>query len=186
MRMYKEPSYAKQRLLETIVRVNGKAVVVKDISSVGVLYKELVTGATNSCTYNELDINPVPLGNYNGYISCLYITRLPMREDWKQGARYNNLRDSYGNSIDFNWTSLGRTIEGIYPSISDCLNRIKKGKASSIAFSRNFAINSEYSLLYKMNWTVGKVEGVDKYSLFDKFLYLKEIATEEIGFENSL
>lgn len=184
MRMYKEAQYAKQRLLETVVRWQGNAVLVKEISDGNVIFKMINSNSLGSCKFNELNIDPVPLGYCNLGVNCVYLARLPMREDWKQGLRFNNLRNSENLPVDIPWKNIAKTIEGVYPSFSDCLKAIKAGKIQSMAFSRNFAMDNNLHLTYKGNYKVGCVNDVDNYTLENKFIYLKEMAAEEIGFEN--
>lgn len=182
MRMYKEVGYAKQRLLETCVRYNNKAVLVKDITGGEALFKYILSNDHGSCHPSELNIDPVPLGYANTNDGLYYLTRIPMREDWKQGLRMNTLRDHRGLTIDIGWKSIAKTIENIYPTIPECF---KLSTKRPVAFSRNFAINIDKSLIYKGKYFIGKMLDVDKYTLEGKYEYLKEVAAEEIGFENS-
>jgi len=184
--MYKEPQYAKQRLLETVVRWKGNAVMVKEITGNRVIFKILSNGTAGDCPFNELDINPVPLGYCNAGIDAQYLARIPMREDWKQGLRFNNLRNHQGHTPDISWKSIANTIEGKYPTIEEAFKSLKSPNKNSVAFSRNFAITKEKRLRYKGNHDVGYFTDVNEYTLEGKYIYLKELATEEIGFENRI
>lgn len=114
MQSYNEVEYAKTRLLETIVSYKGLPVLVESIDSSGLVeFKYIKDLRESSCSLNELDINPLPLGycNYNRY--AFYLTRMPMRQDWKQGLRNRNiLIADRGARFDFPYEVLHSTIVG--------------------------------------------------------------------------
>lgn len=113
MRNYDNKAYAANRLAGTFVRHKGKAVEVVDIG-VMVSALELISGELVVFPYEELDINPVPLGYANVGGKALYVSRIPLRNDWKQGARFKNLR----------WTSPADEPNEIEPELIDEAKRL--------------------------------------------------------------
>ena len=128
MLTYEEPGYAADRLTGTIVRHNEKAVkvgMVAGADAVEIVY--VVANKRSLCPLKELDITPVPLGfcNYNGNVT--YLSRCPVRQDWKQGLRSKTLRSSSPNwHVDeIPFKVIGTTIEGTFPSLDDSIKHLK-------------------------------------------------------------
>lgn len=173
--------YANSRLTETIVRLKGEPVYVYNVRNgmkvqYGVL-KDLDT--ILECQLEELDLHPVPLGycNYNKLAS--YLSRVPMRRDWRQGLRRGNFVSLSG--IDANripYESLRQAILGDYPTFTAAVEAV--GKVKSIAWHRHWAVNINGQVLYKGGVRpVGKIEN-GQVVLDSRYMYLTEALKESL------
>ncbi len=115
----------------------------------------------------ELDVEPPQLGYVNTPDEGLaYIMRKPMRRDWRQGMRENNLMNLLGDMIDI-W-QLQHVIDNDYPSIGDCLGENR-------AFSRDWAVVNGF--LHHRTYHVGTA-GEKGITLFPENDHLIESLTE--------
>ena len=174
METYKEFEYAKSRLVGTIVRrrmAGGqlKAVNVELMEGGEVIHRILSNNTQDKCKLAELDISPVPLGYVNLNNKASYLTRKPMRQDWRQGFRNVSAAfvDYPMHWEDINFKKLSDTIEGIFPTFKQVIGKVVRNpnaEVGSMAFSRELAINTKKNLLYK-TMHVGDVddEGFVKY-----------------------
>lgn len=115
---------------------------------------------------NELDLRSPPLGNIDFRGHTYYVSRVPKRNDWRQGIRKDNLA----------YTIDGRMYAYNIPTLRvlnvPVFNRYKPYKMGR-AFSRNFSVDKEGSLWYKCREIVGRdIDGVPV--LKEKFEWLKE------------
>lgn len=144
--------YAHSRLAETIVRIEEVPIYVYGVSR-DMLVKYIPLSAIDAdapliCHINDLDITPVPLGYCNYGKNASYLTRMPMRRDWRQGLRRGNFTSLSGvdpNKIPY--TELGLTIMGSYPTFAMTLKSIKGVK--SMAWHRHWALDNGGSVFYK-------------------------------------
>ena len=188
---YDKADYAKERLSNTVIRINNKVVYVSHREGWNYEVYDLKSRETEVVDLRkaDVDLNPVPLGYINKGGSAYYTTRRPVRR-WKQGLDQEALRVIVGdNDVRhamvmglLTSTSIVDCIENKYPSINKAVTSIAKGGCSSMAFCRSFAIGNlkgkrgTYTLLYK-GTGVGLVtkKGVD---LSSKYSYLKESIEE--------
>lgn len=207
MQLYLDKNYAAERLNGTIVRWRGKAVRVIGIAAISAV-QILRTGENDAAPYNELDLNPVPLGycNFNG--TALYLSRSPVREDWKQGLRVGTMRATFSDGKvvkplredldrfrdadeDENGpirlknipdVEVAKTIEGEYPSLDDILTSLRRGgkKLTQLAYNRNFAVDINFNIFHKGEYLIGKFTSPEThaYQLDDKFWWAKEALEE--------
>lgn len=193
---YKDVGYARDKLVETLVRYNGQPVIVGNIDGRGKanIYKVFGNHTYIDVKYGDLELEPVSLGNINFNGGVAYASRIPKRRDWRQGLRNNNMHisqviDGFGrNTIRLTSTELGKTIIGSYPSIETCVESITCGEAKGMAFSRFFSVGSKspkgYPLYFK-HTIVGIVTvGADgrniNTELMPEFGYLNEMLIEEM------
>lgn len=189
MKLYdlKDPvnlDYARSRLNGTIVRTDDRAVRVETISGRGkVVCTVLRTDEMIEVKWNNLDITPVPLGYVNSGGSAFYLTRIPMRRDWKQGLRGNNMGTSNGRLLErLSDRVLAKTIENTYPSFKEVFETMVKegGAILSRAFSRNFSITNRLEIEYKGRFSIGKIDEANStYELYPKFDWAREALEEE-------
>jgi len=185
MRTYEEAAYAAERLVNTIVRYNGKAVKIITIDmDGGVALKYLVSGRNDVCKLADLDITPVPLGYVNVGTYATYVSRSPVRRDWKQGLRTNTMRctgDRFRPEEIPN-KSLALAIENVYPSLNDAFSAIDAG-VNAMAFSRDFALIGNRGIMYKGIVEVGNfLDKKDKrYHLNDNAKWLLESLEEVVN-----
>jgi len=189
--------YAHGRLYQTIVRLNtGVPVYCEAVRNGGeefgrsdgsliLWYREVSLaryGSMQKKPIEEFNLASPPLGytNYEG--NCHFVSRLPMRRDWRQGIRQSNLVLSYrGRQRHYSFSSLNPLtvpILKMYPSYKETVNRVEDIYIDC-AFTRNFSLDERGRLWYKGKQTVGEDrEGVPQ--LFSKFFWLKELLAEEM------
>jgi len=173
--------YANSRLTETIVRLKGEPVYIYQVKAgMKTDYSTLQNmGEMKQCKADELDLHPVPLGycNYNQY-AC-YLTRIPMRRDWRQGLRRGNFTSLSGADANrIPYEALRQCILGEYPTFEAALEAVKKVK--SMAWHRHWAVDCKGQVLHKgAARPVGTVEkGV--IVLASRYHYLKEALEESL------
>lgn len=158
-------------LHNTVIRYRKKPVFVKEVDG-----RELwLTSLENpkekanpvSLSDLEIDFTPVPLGfvNFNKY--AYYITRVPSRQ-YKQGLSTGNIaieavEENHDTIFGIQTLqnvcnkSLAACILGRYPCLEQAIKDVVEG-AKSVAFSRQFAIDEHFDLLFKTE-RVGSVNG---------------------------
>ena len=179
MRMYEEPDYAKSRLRDTIVRFGNTPIIISSIGAREVQYMDMLTDAMGICKLKDLDINPVPLGYLNSNANgAIYMTRTPMREDWRQGLRATSMR-SLPERYDPSFRELGKLIVGQYPSLKEALfDTHPKGTA----FSRSFAVfKGGEQLFYKGKFNIGSIGGRHNINLLPNFEWVRDELEEELA-----
>lgn len=187
MQTYVEPAYAAERLVGTIVRANNKAVKINNIGIAGdVDFTYLTMNKRDIGKLENLDITPVPLGfcNYNGGIS--YLSRCPVRQDWKQGLRSRTLRSSNRNwgPDDIPFKVIGKTIENDYPKFEDIFKILESDKVHAIAWCRDFAIDKNLNIFYKaILEPIGKFLDIKerRFSLEKRNRWVEESLVEAIN-----
>lgn len=173
----KDWEYANSRLQGTIVRIGEEPVFVHQIDHKCSAQVALLKDIYNDfqVDMNELNLVPVPLGMCNFDNQVSYLSRIPMRRDWRQGLRRENFTSSNINHALVPPEVLGQVIVGIYPTLKEALERM--GKGLSTAFHRHWAIQKDKTLMYKRD-IVGLVNnGV--LMLDREYQYLAE-ALEEV------
>lgn len=197
MELYKNKGYANVRLQGTIVRRKKIPVIVHEVRGDVVSALNMVTKEEEVFNYKELDITPVPLGYVNYNKHTFYLSRSPVRNDWRQGLRdrsmvwrydsYNQYTQQYakmtklGKDFGVPVDCVAKTIMGEYPTFNKVLNTLKLlNKSNSMSFSRFFAVRGDSSLMYR-TLKVGDIDEKGKIVLLDKFFYLKESVQEVLG-----
>lgn len=195
MKPYQSPAYASNRLLNTIVRgPDGLPLKIMAIADKRVAGNRLIDGHAVEFKYSEMDINPVPLGYCNSRSRAVYMSRIPKRQDWKQGLRHENCRaiadmvESHDGDhqplIDFpRWDVIAKTIQGEYPSIEDAVKAVSSKKVVSWAFSRHFSVDLDFFLHYKGIFKIGTIDPQNprKFQLKDQFWWAKETLEESLA-----
>lgn len=174
-------NYAHSRLQETIVRIGANPIYVYSVSpGMMVQYAELEDlDAKKVCYVKDLDLKPVPLGycNYNKY-AC-YLSRMPMRRDWRQGLRRGNFISSGAVHADrIPYSALKKTILGEYPKFIKALESV--GKVNTIAWHRHWAVDRLGQVFHKgAKKPVGKIVN-GAVELNSQSMYLKEALQESL------
>lgn len=179
MRTYDEPMYAADRLVNTIVRHKGLAVKVMAIDPEGNCGVKLLSSGRNVlCKLAELDITPVPLGYVNFNARTTYLSRCPVRRDWKQGLRPNTMRCTGGEfgAEEIPNKVLAQAVENDYPTLAAAFDLVDRGTVHSVAFCRDFALFPGREIQYKGVLNIGNfVDTKDKrYKLNDNAKWAME------------
>jgi len=187
--------YAASRLDGTIVMCNGLPVEVKSVWHEGkerfcdvpkgvmspVSIKCVMSGDRSIVNLSELDITPVKLGFVNYQGTATYLTRVPMRRDYRQGTRYSNFTNLGGvSSNDIPYSKIAKTILGDFPSIDEAKRDIRRSDSiHTVAVHRRWCIDGEDNLIYKTLGIVGVItEG--RPALNDDHRYLQEVMHEDL------
>lgn len=189
MKGYDTAEYAATRLNETIVRLNGQPVMVlactQGVGGIIVTYHSIMDDVPpQDAPLDQFDLDPVPLGYVNFGARAVYITRMPMRKDWRQGMRMTNIVDPQGSAhTRMGFKVLGQTIMGKFPTFEraiESLNR-KTKPPEGIAFCRDFAIKQGGILEYKGFFDVGMVNLQDaSITIEPKFEWVREALNENM------
>lgn len=185
----KDYEYANSRLEGTIVRNGKHPVLVRCVNPDGTVDVEtVVTGKRRSFHLDELNLASPPLGMTNTRSGAIYLARKPMRRDWRQGLRSNNITCLTGNQ-EITTRLIYSAIRGSYPklgvAIDDCMtNEI------SVAFHREWSVSwddrrREVVLNYKWYGAAGTIDPETyMYELKDGpdylFTHLREALDEVI------
>ena len=176
MQMYRNKEYAAARLIGTIVRTTeGIPIHIDGIIEDAVRYRKIQNGEEAACLLKDLDINPVPLGYVKVGRGYQYASRLPKRDDWRQGLRNNTLvLRGGGHPGDVNWADLHSCIVGNYPELPKC--------GPNDAFSREFRLVDDVGIWYKDLYEVGTVLSKKEmtFNLHPKFNWIRENLEEAL------
>jgi hypothetical protein len=183
MSMYSDDyEYASSRLSETIVRKGNEPVYIYGVSpGMKVTYQVIDKPGEDPgvCDIDELDLKPVPLGYCNFNKNASYLTRIPMRRDWRQGLRQGNYMSLNGvDARKIPNTALAKVIKGEYPTFKDCLELVKK--LNSVAWHRHWAISNAGGLFHKGSAVPVCVILDGELKLSTKYQYLSEALKESL------
>ena len=96
---YDTSDYAASRLVDTIVRIGQDPVRIISVNDLAAIEVEsLIRARRKRVNFNELNLEPVQLGYVNYQGQAVYACRMPKRNDWRQGLRYDNMYFSYHNA----------------------------------------------------------------------------------------
>lgn len=188
MQTYDTAEYARTRLVETIIRYKGLPVMVHDCQTSGkdiLVFYTFISGdddGIHQANLDEFNLDPVPLGYVNHKNYAHYLTRAPMRRDWRQGLRMMNMFDPDGaNPRQLGWKAVAETIVGKFPSFSNTIGRLQSNpeRSSKIAFNRDFSLDNKGVIEYKGMFKIGEV-GLDNrfVTIADKFSWTREAFEE--------
>ena len=176
--------YARQRLNETIITHQGKAVMVVDVNKQGakkpllIISTEILTGKQIADSIDNYDLTPVKLGFVNAKNNVGYVARKPLRNDWRQGLRANQVIVPYSSSGKFfiDFKDIAKTIEGIFPTIEE-IRDMKMMRA----FSRDFSVDKNDDIYYRAFGKVGNfIDKTRNFLLDAKFFWVEERLKEVV------
>lgn len=173
------------KILEIIGKTNEL-----DKATILVLNKE---GGTEQFKITDLKFAVGRLGYINHHLTgaATYLSRVPVRLDYKQGLRagqlamtlrdgtFQNLREGF---LETNIKPLSNCVLNKYPSLLETIEKVEEYN-TPVAFSKNFAINKKYKLMYK-EMVAGELTSTDKVKLFPEFMFLEQELIKEVGNEN--
>lgn len=187
------PEYVNGRLCQTIIRLNtGAPVYCEGTRNEGheglplrLWYRSIslsTLGGLKKKSIGEFNLSSPPLGNINYEGASYFVSRRPMRRDWRQGIRQSNLDVSHkGGTRQYSFSSLCPVIIPIlrmYPSYKETVDRVED-IYTDCAFTRNFSLDDKGKLWYKGRYVVGE-DGDGSPRLLDNFFWLNELLTEEM------
>ncbi len=179
--------YADSRVRGTVVMHDGEPVHVDNVfrhDETGVptaVIRHIVTGKSSAVDLKSLDLEPFNLGYVNYANSASYICRAPMRRDYKQGMRHQNIKSQYGyRSCDIPFAGFYDTIMNKFPPYGVCLNLVGKKGIESWAWHLNWAVDNKGNLLHKFGEIVGTVQHNTTPVLFDTYKHLQESLEETL------
>lgn len=183
---YDLADYAASRLVGTLVRYadTNDLALVADINDEFICSLQKLNGDSDHVHIERLNLKPPRLGYINRNNDCLYLTRVPKRQDWKQGLRYENMlivNDHNSQSSQYRYSDMVEMVKGNYPSISECFKKVSSGKRIAMAFDYDFGLSfcAEdkgevcVNLLYGGVGIVGTFNG-NVFKLDEQYKYLKE------------
>lgn len=190
--------HASLYLVGSIIRIDGLPVRVENIEYKNSLRRQILfyhsigkreKVKSISLESTRVDMNPIPLGfiNYKefGENKAIRAYRIPSRQ-WRIGLTAENLR-IIPNTLD-GFQIKRKIIESIYfkqsvcgnfPNIEEIIKMIKDRKATSQAFSRDFAIDKKHLKFIQLKNHVGKIFR-EEVMLFDDYLYLSQLLEKAI------
>lgn len=190
--MYDNVDYARSRLLETVIRDDkGKLIYVNNIA---IDSKELIVDCNNLLTKNRkqlplelCNLKPLPLGNIQYGNKCSYVSRIPMRRDWRQGTRPQNIIALDGNLLLRSLFDLGESLQNCvdnnYMNFEEAID--KSSDYRTIAFAKKFSLtykNDAIVYLFYKHKFVGSFDKTFKtIMLEDNYNYLQEQIEREIN-----
>lgn len=187
--MYDDAQYANSRLTGTVVRNNnGVPVMVHECRGDGgdmqFNISDLIAEKPRKkwVESNTLNLRSMPLGYINIDNKAFYLSRIPRRDDWRQGLRDNQLTTRGILRIMHHGKSIHQMLKEEYPSFQRCVQKLlddKEGVVHSQAFSRVFSIQYmrggvSLKLMYKGKHCGTINRETKEIDLKDGYKHLKE------------
>lgn len=159
--------YAKTRLEGTIITYKKEPCLINEVlaSKGGVSCSYSTYDEVGKASVDDFDLTPIKLGFVNTPYGTGFLSRKPIREDWRQGLRKQNCI-SYGDvrkEYLLELSSLRKTVLNLYPDLDEAI-------ATNKAFSRNFRISGG-DLMYRGDIVGGVSRG--QLEFFPQYAYLK-------------
>ena len=162
--------------VDHVIREKEKVVLVGCVVSDGML------GNYIRLPIEQFNLETPKLGNCNFDGRAFFITRVPLRKDWKQGIRGSNLsRIEKLNEIRpygfEGYKLLVNTVVGKFPSFTECVDRVEDIYTEA-AFTHDFMVDSNMVVYYKNRFKVGSVTDYNKIRIYDDYQWLEESLAE--------
>lgn len=187
-----DSEYAHAKVSDSVIMVEGRPAYVVNVVRGVLTYQQLYPniGQNLAIPLKDVDLTPVKLGYANlEQGEALYLTRLPARS-WKQGLIERNIISSNlagGRRFPVNSSAVCECMMGKYPSLSKVIEFLFNDEATSMAFSRDFALakpkkpNGKLQLFYKGLLEVGELDPLKNTKtpvLLERHSYLRETLEE--------
>lgn len=185
--MYDDAQYANSRLVGTIVRdaVTGVPTMVHECYEGDNGIEAFTSDITKERPrkkrqkLKDLNIASMPLGYINVGVNSYYVSRIPKRNDWRQGIRDGQLSTRGALHIQKHGLELMNMLENKYPPLKECFDSIVRVEANAKAFSRVFAAaynpdNKATPLLLYKGMVAGVINKEGVPELNKKYQHLKE------------
>ncbi len=193
-----DAEYAKSRIVGSYMRGKTQLYKILDIVSRDNLLDKAVILAldqekqTVQLKIKELQFSFGKLGYVNDVNSGIasFISRLPLRRDYRQGLRAYQLVSHRGggtggiseNWLEQNTKSVFKCLNSSFPELTKVIE-LSEEYNGDIAFSKNFALSSKYKLLYR-GFVIGDLTKNDKFKLNQNFNFVEEEFVKEVGHDN--
>lgn len=195
--MYTNVDYAHSRLLNTWVRFKGKPVLVESVyrddesGKIMLAIKDFAADKRHKVDIVDLDLSSMPLGFVNFRGSSIFLYRMPMRNDWRQGIRSSNtgakspsgMMGGMNRSRVFASKQFSNSVLGVYPSMEECVEDVVNDEWMSKSFSKHFSVVKQDDrpwLVYKGDKTIAKITNkLEKPIFVGAYKHLQESFEEE-------
>ena len=177
--MYVEPDYANSRLNRTVVRLGNIPVYVvnvRDDKQCEILHD--INKEEEVALVHLDDLNPLSpaLGYVNSNGRAYYLSRKPLRRDYRQGLRTTQVEVMVGDKNARSVKLIMRCITGDFPTLQRANEKLIDG-TNSIAVSRDVCLKrmagGKINVLYKWN-TIGVYK--DKaFVINEKYSFLRKL-----------
>jgi len=172
--MYDHAEYARTRLVGTIVLHRRTPVYIETIKRdmTATVYNPLQKNAkayqVPLCGLNLLDFE---LGFINKPRGAVYLSRKPLRHDWRQGLRTNNVHSSNGRTT---MDDIAGALLHRYPSFQQVAKRVLVDRlVPSCAWCQEFAMNSQNKIIWRYDVVGQYSHGDSAITLDARFKFLK-------------
>lgn len=132
--------------------------------------------------FKDIDLKSPMLGNVNSKNGCIFLARMPLRGDWRQGLRPSNVR-GYTRGVSLlrgcSVANISNAIYGKFVSLDKALEE-SHTKGINVGFSRKFSVDVGKLLWYKEKKCVGKIVK-NKPELKKEYFWLKEMLDAAIN-----
>lgn len=168
--MYKDAEYARSRLQGTIVLHGSIPVYVEEVEHdmTCIVRIDIDSNQVKPIPFDDLNVLAPKLGYVNLQGKAHYVSRKPLRNDWRQGLRpsqcviLNGKRGVVGGHVSH--SMIIDCIKGEFPSKRKALAMMKEGW-KSVALSREFCLHRDddgaHELHYTWHGKVGVMKGKD-------------------------
>lgn len=180
--------YAQNRLINTLITYGDAVVEVIDVALLShndplqVLAIPVLAGGRKKVvdSIDAFDLTPIKLGFVMSTKigSLSYMERMPIREDWRQGTRQQNVKVVWGDPV-WDREAVAKTAQNIFPK----LDELRAGVKKLTPWTRQFAVNEKNEIFYKWYGRVGNFPSNDNnnYLLDNEFFWVEEALREAIG-----
>ncbi len=179
--MYGNLEYARQKLLNTVIKWGDKAVYVIEVNGSDqniIVVSRTLSGRQVEAPIEQYTLRGFKLGYINSDEGAFYLVRVPMRSDWRQGLRERNCFFTTGGpQSNPSRERLMRALEATYPSFTDALSKVRN-EGGSVAFSPSFCLSrrgKQVRLYYKGYKKIGTILDSGLFNISDKFRYLNKL-----------
>ena len=190
-----DANYARSRLNASYMKGKDSLFYISDIvSRDNLLDKAVIIGYDHLKRERKLNIKDLnfcvgKLGYVNDVMTglAMFISRIPIRRDFRQGLRSAQLcynRNGSSGSIsevwlDQNIKAVNDCLNSKYPDFTEVIDLVEEYN-NDVAFSKNFALSSKYRLLYK-GFVIGDLTKDDRFKLHNQFNFVEEEFAKEVG-----
>jgi len=160
--MYKEPEYAQSRIGGTIVLYGKVPVYVESVEHdmTCIVRLDLDSERVKSIPFDDLNVLAPKLGFINSNGRAFYLSRKPLRNDWRQGLRPNQVVIITDKRVEgrVSHSMIMNCIKGEFPSKLKAVGMLNAGWRS-VALSRELCLykkdNGNHELHYTWHGKVG-------------------------------